>query len=1030
VSSAYDAVGSTWSKWDLHVHTPASIVHHYPGTAEEAWAAFIDDLEQLSPDFKVLGVNDYFFIDGYERLLEEKRNGKLSNIALLLPVLELRLNIFGGTDSKLRKVNAHVVFSEALEPDVIREQFISALASKFQLAPRHTELRGEWSGVLSRQALEDLGAAIIRSVPERERIQFRSPLEEGFSNLTVSLESVLSLLQNSYFAGRAIFGVGKTEWASVKWSDKAIADKKNVINKASLVFVASESPGAYNRARKALRDDGVNDRLLDCSDAHYLSTSSEKDRIGNANTWLKSSPSFGGLQQALAEFDQRVFVGEEPPELTRVREHPSRYIKRIRIEKVAGSQLPDSWFGTTELPFNSGLVVIIGNRGSGKSALAECIGLAGQSSREEDFSFLKSSKFREPKHNPAKHFRASLEWLDGSEHRTLLSDSPDAGLPPLVQHLPQQYLEKLCNDVPRGDKTEFDLEVERIIFAHLPTEDRMEASTLEERVELGSSARRGRLNECRSHLTALNDRIAEFEHRLRSANRSKVLEAYREARRDWYTVRHSPPSEVQRPVQTDPARVATLTKIGELANAQAHLAERIETTQQSLAEVRRHSAELGGFRSELERLERAHRQLLVDNGDLLVAAGLDSDVSIFTIDSERLDKAGQSLAAAEGELSRALDSEADRNLRSAHAHARTQIEELRKKLNAPEERYEEYRGRVEEWQEELKRVRGDSATPESALGKRAAWQALRLLPDKLASARTERRQVCRSIHELILGEVTEYGSLYERLEDHIAEAPVPSEYRLSVDTSLVDTGFTEGFLEERINRHAAGSFCGREESLKVVTELLDSTDLDDTESVLSLVHGIAERLHLDYRTEEQAPMEPSSQLRKGKTIAEVYDYIFGLSYLSPRYGLRFGSKPIHLLSPGEKGVLLLIFFLLAETNTRPLLIDQPEDNLDNQTVFKALVRCFHRAKTRRQVIIVTHNPNLAVVCDADQVIVATMDKEGGNAVSYRSGPIEEPAISQALLDVLEGTRPAFDNRSVKYELHTRSIEPSGSGPKT
>ncbi len=69
---------------------------------------------------------------------------------------------------------------------------------------------------------------------------------------------------------------------------------------------------------------------------------------------------------------------------------------------------------------------------------------------------------------------------------------------------------------------------------------------------------------------------------------------------------------------------------------------------------------------------------------------------------------------------------------------------------------------------------------------------------------------------------------------------------------------------------------------------------------------------------------------------------------------------------------------------------------------------------RRQVVVVTHNPNLAVVCDADQVIYAEIQKDGTNRVAYETGSIEDPLINRRLVDVLEGTKPAFDQRAAKY----------------
>lgn len=84
--------GSEWRIWDLHVHTPASIKQHYGPNDEETWERFVSDLEALNPDISVIGVNDYLFLDGYKRLLDYKKKGRLPNIQLLLPVIELRLS--------------------------------------------------------------------------------------------------------------------------------------------------------------------------------------------------------------------------------------------------------------------------------------------------------------------------------------------------------------------------------------------------------------------------------------------------------------------------------------------------------------------------------------------------------------------------------------------------------------------------------------------------------------------------------------------------------------------------------------------------------------------------------------------------------------------------------------------------------------------------------------------------------------------------------------------------------------------------
>ncbi len=110
----------------------------------------------------------------------------------------------------------------------------------------------------------------------------------------------------------------------------------------------------------------------------------------------------------------------------------------------------------------------------------------------------------------------------------------------------------------------------------------------------------------------------------------------------------------------------------------------------------------------------------------------------------------------------------------------------------------------------------------------------------------------------------------------------------------------------------------------------------------------------------------------------------------------------------------MIFYLLVDKGRNPIILDQPEENLDNETVVSLLVPVLTQAKKRRQIIMVTHNPNLAVVCDAEQIIWATFDRKDGSRIAYTAGSIENPEINRGVIDVLEGTKPAFNNRRIKY----------------
>ena len=126
------------------------------------------------------------------------------------------------------------------------------------------------------------------------------------------------------------------------------------------------------------------------------------------------------------------------------------------------------------------------------------------------------------------------------------------------------------------------------------------------------------------------------------------------------------------------------------------------------------------------------------------------------------------------------------------------------------------------------------------------------------------------------------------------------------------------------------------------------------------------------------------------------------------------GKTLDKLSPGERGALLLIFYLLLDLRDIPLVIDQPEDNLDNQSVAKVLVPFIQAAKNRRQIILVTHNPNLAVVADSDQIIHVKIDKENDQLVEVEAGGIEDDTINQSIVTILEGTMLSFKKREWKY----------------
>jgi hypothetical protein len=151
----------------------------------------------------------------------------------------------------------------------------------------------------------------------------------------------------------------------------------------------------------------------------------------------------------------------------------------------------------------------------------------------------------------------------------------------------------------------------------------------------------------------------------------------------------------------------------------------------------------------------------------------------------------------------------------------------------------------------------------------------------------------------------------------------------------------------------------------------------------------------------------------GDLAGLFYDVTKRSKFLRVEPVISYGGRPLDRLSVGQKGTVYLCLKLATQAFTQPLIFDQPEDDLDNEFIIEELVDIFRGIKQYRQVILVSHNANLVVNADADQVIVAEND---AGVLRYMSGSLEEPAINKAVRRILEGGDAAFLKRELRYNL--------------
>ena len=182
--------------------------------------------------------------------------------------------------------------------------------------------------------------------------------------------------------------------------------------------------------------------------------------------------------------------------------------------------------------------------------------------------------------------------------------------------------------------------------------------------------------------------------------------------------------------------------------------------------------------------------------------------------------------------------------------------------------------------------------------------------------------------------------------------------------------------------------------------------------------GFIARFTADLMT--HAPYAPAQQTEFRSWSKELAHWLFSTDHISVRYEIAYDGVDIAKLSPGTRGIVLLLLYLaLDDADDRPLIIDQPEENLDPKSVYDELVPLFIAAKAKRQVIMVTHNANLVINTDADQIIIAEAGPHAAGGlppITYVAGGLEDADIRRSVCEILEGGAVAFRERARRLRV--------------
>jgi ABC-type lipoprotein export system ATPase subunit len=755
--------------------------------------------------------------------------------------------------------------------------------------------------------------------------------------------------------------------------------------------------------------------MIMCSDNHDISSYTFKQ-----NLWIKADPTFKGLKQAIHEPLERIFIGIQPDVMTRVATGKTHYIKSLLVSTVNGrSQSDQIWFDQLQIPINAELTAIIGNKGSGKSAIADIIGLCTDANHQEYFQFLSKDKFK--KKGFAERFDAAVEFESDikTERRTLDYNIKESDTPK-IQYLPQNYYEKVCNEIERSES--FRAELENVVFQYVKPQDRLGSKSFKDLVQIKKVSVDSEISSIATKINEINSSIIILENKNNSSYKESILSKLKLKNEELVVHESNRPVEPETAKQNSGVTQEASSVTSQIQGCEKQLEiiiEQINVQNQTLKENNLSIQMLQQLKRDVIEFNNKFEEFCTSKKAVCEKYNVNiSDIISFSHNTTSVDHKIKGYTESNLSANSILGNEVDAysedgvntTLYAQKAFKLHQIAKLRETLSQSEQIVQKYHSDLKMWNELRMSIIGSADIVTSIEYYKTELEYLeKALKNELDNARSERNQLSL----MIFKKKVEIKKFYDEIKHHISEKLKECDgQNLEIVSSLVlSSDFSETFLGY-ISQNKAGSFYGSDDGKKRLREYIQQINWNNEESVVSYLSDVIDHLERDKR--DKFKNETRFIGDQIKDRENFYRHVFCLDYLKPYYELQKDNKTIESLSPGEKGALLLVFYLVLDQSTIPLIIDQPEDNLDNNSVAKVLVPFIRNAKKRRQIIMVTHNPNLAVVADAEQIIRTSIDKENGNRFSYTSGSIENPEINEAIVDVLEGTMPAFNTRKIKY----------------
>ncbi|MCH7500940.1 MAG: AAA family ATPase [Nitrospinae bacterium] len=930
--------GSIWKRWDLHIHSPDSVLNN----EFSSWEDYLDAIEGGDESIVAIGITDYCSIEGYKKVAEEKnKKCRLPKIDLILPNIEFRITPKPKNGSG---INIHVLVDPKDHKHIEEiESALRLLTFQFDGNPYSCDRGG----------LTNLGRACDPSKTEDDGAYSEgvNQFKPSFQDFKVWYEKQGWLKKNSLIAvsNSSNDGVsGITQDSGFKATGLEILRFSDIIlsgNPKDNEFFLGKNKGKGDEETLIKIINGRKP-CLHGSDAHKEESLFKPDL--DRFCWIKTEkPTFDGLRQVIYEPEERIRIQKECPE-------PGKSIYTISKFKIKNCK---DFIDGKKIRFNKNMVAIIGGKGSGKTALvdlvANCFGKSCRSmeltGKEDPNSFVQRLE-KIPKdalENFKKEMTTEISFKSGDDFEKNIFEEKFFPMSEVV-YLPQGKIESICSDERKLD--EF---IKELIFESKNIKGSEQVELFEETHE--------EIDGVINKINDLNMEISRLETAISVdvikdlVNREKLIKGkIRDNKDHLESVLIKLTDEEQKKTNILQTEIHKLRKEIDLFIESKKKAGNIEIEMGVIQEI---NIELNSLRSKLKKTEFSKYAL--------------KEIDI----KEQVDDLGK----LKKELSLKL-----KKLRLDLSKKEKEAE----KFNANEKRHAQLLKEKSQFGEDYKKL---------DLKKKEIDRKKKLLVGKENDREGALEELFLKYFHIRRNYSLIIDSFFEKHEKILEGIKFHS-------TVLFDR---EKFRSMGIDP-TDGIVNSRKINLIKFEELINESSLD------FLAGGEEDKFLKGYKFWFKGFKSEiniwKSKCRKNIDINSFYGWVFG-NHLSIMTKILFDDMPMEKLSIGQKGTVVLKIYLAEGSN--PIVLDQPEDNLDNQFIVKSLVEAFRYAKKNRQIIITTHNANLVVNTDAEQVIKADYQ---GNKISYISGGMENSQIRRSIIELLEGGEVAFKKREQKYSL--------------